>query len=270
MTILVKSDHPAHEQKLIASQVMSYANVHAEQVGFIQKPSLRQAEACLRMAGGEFCGNACMALAVYLASGRRHSPQDWTEVKLEASGTERLIVCQVKREGNDYSCQVAMPLPGSIERRRIHYEGEELELGIIRYEQCIHIVLEVDAFSQTVKEKAQSLAKLLGITLGANLIAILLFRPDTAELAPLIYVPALDSLIWERGCGSGTASIGAYFAWTAKQSVSLPVKQPGGAILVTAQFDDAAVTGLTIEGKVDIVAEGRAFIKSHTEQEWLA
>lgn len=79
-------------------------------------------------------------------------------------------------------------------------------------------------------------------------------------MAPLIYVPPLDSMIWERGCGSGTASLGAYLSWKNKGAIAAQVKQPGGTIQVTADCYKDEVTSLMIEGSVGIVAQGKAFI----------
>ncbi|USK32091.1 diaminopimelate epimerase [Bacillus sp. F19] len=260
MTILIKTNYPVEKYKHIASKIMSYDNVYAEQVGFIEKPVNNKAAAHLQMAGSEFCGNACMALAAFIASEKGLKQNDLTEILLEASGTDQLIMCQVKRNLEEYYCQVAMPIPKKIEQRTIKYEGSDLNMIIVRYHDFIHIVIEVDEFSKTVREKAQSLAKLLGVTLGANLIGILLYKSKSDELAPLIYVPHLDSMIWERGCGSGTASLGAYLAWKNKGGIVAKIRQPGGTINVVAKCQEEELTSLKIEGYVGIVAQGKAFI----------
>ncbi|MGF9699988.1 diaminopimelate epimerase [Paenibacillus sp. MABNR03] len=260
MTVLIKTSHPAEEYQHIASRIMSYDHVYAEQVGFIVPPLRREAAAHLHMAGGEFCGNACMALAAYIASEQEMGPQDFTELLLEVSGTEQLIACQVKKRLNEYDCQVTMPLPKQIERQTIKYEGIDLDLIIVRYEEFIHIVVEVDEFDDAIQKRAQNLARLLGLTLGDKLIGILLYKPQSEELAPLIYVPGLDSLIWERGCGSGTASLGAYLAWKTGREITARIKQPGGSIQVVAQFDEKGLGSIHIEGSVGIVAQGKAFI----------
>jgi len=261
MTILVRTKHPPEEHRHIAAALMAYDHVHAEQVGFIERPQRREADAFLRMAGGEFCGNACMALAAYLADERGLEPDNTAHFVLEVSGTDRNVACQVSRTNEAYVCRVAVPAPIAIERKIVQYEGDELRLAVIRYEHCIHIVIEVEQFSETMRNKAQGLAHLLGRIMGTDLIGILLFKPSTSELAPLIYVPSLDSMVWERGCGSGTASVGAYLAWSSQDSISAAIRQPGGTIRVTAEYDGGeAVTKLSIEGTAGIVALGKAFV----------
>lgn len=260
MTVLVKTNYPVEEYGHVASKIMSYDNVHAEQVGFIEKPKNNKAVAHLQMAGGEFCGNACMALAAFIASEKGLKQYEMTEILLEVSGTDQLITGQVKRNIDEYYCQITMPTPKKIEQRTIKFDGSDLNLIIVRYKEFIHIVIEVEEFDNSIREKAESLAKLLGVTLGVNLIGILLYKAKSDELAPLIYVPHLDSLIWERGCGSGTASLGAYLAWKFKGEVVAKIRQPGGTINVKASYFDEELGCLKIEGSVGIVAQGKAFI----------
>jgi len=265
MTILVKTDHAAEKYNHIATRLMSYDNVYAEQVGFIEPTRRTEAAARLEMAGGEFCGNACMALAAHHASEAGLAHQESMDIMLEVSGTDQLIMCHVKKQQNEYDCQVTMPIPKQIEQRTIRYEGIELDMVIIRYAEFIHIVIEVDDFDDTMKKRAQTLARLLGLTLGDKLIGILLYQSHSEEMAPLIYVPELDSLIWERGCGSGTASVGAYLAWSQQRQITQYIKQPGGAIKVVAQWNGAELGSITIEGSVGIVAQGKAFIDAPAE-----
>ncbi|EGL14954.1 MULTISPECIES: diaminopimelate epimerase [unclassified Paenibacillus] len=260
MTILVRTNHLAEDYKPIAAKMMSYDSVYAEQVGFIEKPGNYEADANLRMAGGEFCGNACMALAAFLASEKGMNPDDFMEIVLEASGTEQLVTCQVQKVKEEYVCRLAMPVPKKIDRKTIKFEGDDLDIVTVRYPDFLHIVIEVDHFNETVRNRAEALAKLLGATSEAKVIGILLFKSHSDELAPLIYVPPLDSLIWERGCGSGTASLGAFLSWKHKGTVSAQIKQPGGTITVMAEWEEDEVTSLSIEGSVGIVAQGRAFV----------
>ncbi|MGX4586134.1 diaminopimelate epimerase [Paenibacillus chitinolyticus] len=260
MTILVRTNHLAEDYMPIAAKMMSYDSVYAEQVGFIEKPGSYEADANLRMAGGEFCGNACMSLAAFLASEKGMKPDDFMEIVLEASGTEQLVTCQVKKVKEEYVCRLAMPVPKKIDEKTIKFEGDDLDIVTVRYPDFLHIVIEVDHFNETVRNRAQALAKLLGAASEASVIGILLFKSQTNELAPLIYVPLLDSMIWERGCGSGTASLGAFLSWKNKGAVSAQIKQPGGIMTVMAEWEEDGVTSLTIEGAVGIVAQGRAFI----------
>jgi diaminopimelate epimerase len=262
MTVLVSTNSPIEEYQSIASQLMSYENVYAEQVGFLQKSCKDKAVVCLQMAGGEFCGNACMAAAVNVAFEKGLKANELMEIFIEASGVDDLVECQVKNVQGSYYCQVNMPLPVKIDQKILECDGDALHVAIVRYREFFHIILEVEEFDEQMRTRAQKLAKLLGVTIGNALVGVLLFKSDTNELAPLIYVPQVGSLIWERGCGSGTASLGAYLSWKSKGNIESPIKQPGGTIHVTAHFDKEEVKSLKIGGLVDLVAQGKAFINT--------
>ncbi|WNS45179.1 diaminopimelate epimerase [Paenibacillus sp. MMS20-IR301] len=261
MTILVKSMHSEEEYAPIASRLMSYDNVFAEQVGFIKQATHPGAVAALNMAGGEFCGNACMALAALTAHQQTIHPSESTTIHLEASGTDQLINCLVqKTDEDDFFCKVMMPVPRNIEARTLKHEGNNYTAGLVQYSDFLHIILEVQQFTGSLKKLAENLARMLEITSSYPLIGVLLFKPDSNELLPLMYVPALDSLVWERGCGSGTASVGAYAAWKNRTLFEAPIQQPGGIIRVSASCEEHKISGVSISGNVSIVAEGKAYI----------
>ena len=88
---------------------------------------------------------------------------------------------------------------------------------------------------------------------------ILLFDEEKSELRPLVSVKDV-TLIWERGCGSGTSAIGAYLAVKAGKSLSVSLKQPGGVMGAEVSMENGKIESLQITGKVSIVAKGTAFI----------
>ncbi|WP_342365039.1 diaminopimelate epimerase [Jeotgalibacillus proteolyticus] len=258
MTVLVTGNKSYESYKEIAAEVMAYDHVHAEQVGFIEKPGNEKADARLQMAGDEFCGNACMSLAAFIAIEKELEGEN--ELFLEVSGSECLIKCRVTKHEDQYCCEVNLPLPEKIKAETIVYEKEELEIVIVSYSGFLHIVVEVDQFNEKMKRKGQALARLLGLSSDRKLIGILFYNPQTKELLPLIYVPKLDSMVWERGCGSGAASIGACLAWKNKTRVAAAIKQPGGSIKTTANYENGRITSLSIKGSVELVAKGKAFV----------
>jgi diaminopimelate epimerase len=258
MTVLVTTEHPIEEYRAIASKLMSYGNVHAEQVGFVQKPESPEADARLHMAADEFCGNACMALAALLASEGEPAGVDSTDVVLETSGVEGFVTCQVRKRRHEYHCQLTMPIPRKVEQAAPVDAGGDSALVV--YQDSLHVVIETDRVDGAVRERAQSLATRLGETWEVPLIGIMLYDPGRRELAPLVHVPSLNSMVWERGCGSGTASVGAYLAWKENGAVAVSVAQPGGTMYVAVSYDQGEMTDIKVSGSVKIVAEGKAYI----------
>ncbi|WNV87592.1 hypothetical protein [Umezawaea sp. Da 62-37] len=260
MTLLIRTEHPEEEYRDIARQIMAYEHLHAEQVGFVQKSESPDADISLRMAGGEFCGNACMALAALTAAEEGLDPGRPMKVVLEVSGTKGLVMCHVVKQGNEYVCELAMPTPWAVESVTLT-DGVGGRSALVRYDNSLHVVIETGRLDQVIREKAQSLAVRLGRTWNVSLVGVMLYDPNSNCLTPLVHVPALGSVVWERGCGSGTASLGAYLAWKNNASVVTSVIQPGGTMKVAADCVQGVLTGIRIEGAVRIVAEGKAYLQ---------
>ncbi|MCC5801672.1 diaminopimelate epimerase [Rossellomorea vietnamensis] len=266
MTVLVKTKHFMEEYEDIAAKIMAYSCLNAEQVGFIEEPQMTGTDSRLQMAGGEFCGNACMSLAAFIASGKMLSPDCSTTILMEVSGTDELVRCNVKNVMGLYRCNMTVPKPTKIEKQTWVVEGEELLITMIYYQEAVHAVWETGELNPSLRRKAETLAQSINSSYEVNLVGVLLYDLETGELSPLIYVPDLNSMMWERGCGSGTGSLGAYLAWKQQACISQPVKQPGGEMHVKTEWSAGAITEVKIEGTVGIVAEGKAFIQMIEEE----
>ena len=267
MTLLVRSRHPERDYRPLAAELLSLGHVHAEQVGFIEPPMSPAAQVRLHMAGDEFCGNACMALAALTVAGLGpgcsdqdgDQDDDQIDVVLESSGTDEVVTCRVEREGPDYHCRLGVPVPLDVEPYPV--PGQEAgRSSLIRYRDALHLVIETDRIDQEARDLAVAAAAQLGSTAGPSLIGVMLYDPRRRDLAPLVSVPSLGSTVWERSCGSGTASLGAYLAVQTGGSVRTSVRQPGGRMHVEADYSAGGVTRLQIGGRVGIVAEGTAYV----------
>ena len=88
--------------------------------------------------------------------------------------------------------------------------------------------------------------------LHADALGILLPREEELCFDPLVYVTQTDTAVWERGCGSGSAAIGAYLTKKHGAPQCVSIRQPGGAIAVTTRCARRTKTlsSLTISGTV--------------------
>jgi diaminopimelate epimerase len=154
-----------------------------------------------------------------------------------------------------------MPLPRAIEQVVLPFEGRSLEVGIVRYRGSFHLVVDLK-LCPLDPPAAERLARLLGVASDEALVGVMLYQPATRELTPLIYLPALDSLIWEQGCGSGSASLGSYLAWRQEAPIQLDLVQPGGTIGVTAACSGHRLASVRIKSRVSIVATGTAYVRA--------
>ncbi|MGH3351695.1 MAG: hypothetical protein ACRDPS_13600 [Nocardioides sp.] len=259
MTVLVTSRHAVGDYRSIATQLLSAGHVHAEQVGFVTAPTSPRAQVRLHMAGDEFCGNACMALAALSAGQLGLGIGARTEIVVDASGTDSAVTCQVEHQDSGYYCRLTMPRPSRVEA----YPFPGVPAGrsaLVRYPDAVHLVVECAEHDQVVRDRAQETAAHLGATEGVPVVGVMLYDPVRGDLAPFINVPSLNSMVWERSCGSGTAALGAYLSARSGGPVRTSVHQPGGSMQVEADHGSDGVTGLRIGGHVRIVAEGTAYV----------
>ena len=261
MTILVESPIPREGQHTIASQLMDYDSVFAEQVGFIEAPlSYPDSWARIQMMGGEFCGNATLSLAALLCIDRNLPLEVKTQIPIESSGTEQLIRCEVTRKKDHVLASLTLPAPSKIESTTLVLEGKSYDLTVVYLDGIIHIILPVQSVTQEELYFAEKAVRTWQDRFETDALGLMLLEEKESRITPLVYVKSTDSLIWERGCGSGTAATGAYLAYKAKQAINLPIAQPGGEIIVKADYLDGSITTLSITGKVKIAARGIAYL----------
>ena len=258
MTLLIETPVPREQHLEIAEKLIAYGSVYAEQAGYIEEPENPLAEKRLQMMAGEFCGNASLSLAAVVAEKKGLKAGEETEIILEVSGADSLVNCHMKKEENGWSGRVAMPLPKAIEYKKLQLEGETYELVEVIFEGISHIIVPVSLWGENAVKKAELAAKEWAEHMPAAF-GILLFDEEKGECQPLVSVQGV-SLIWERGCGSGTSAIGAYLAMKEGRSLSVSLKQPGGIMGVEVSFENGKVASLHITGKVSIVAKGTAYL----------
>ena len=250
MTVIVKTPVPRAEHSRIAAALIDYAGVFAEQAGFTEPGTLSGVKERLQMMGGEFCGNATMCMAALTARDEGISPGEERTVSVEISGADRLLSCRVAFDGSEYTCATAMPLPRSIEELNGY--------ALVRMPGIAHVILRCGD-PESMRAGAEELLREIAAMLDDEAVGLMLYSPQRSELIPLVYVKPTDTMIWERGCGSGSAAVGAFMAYDKQAEVSLQLRQPGGMITARAMWDNG-VSQISIEGKVRIVCEGAAYI----------
>ena len=254
-TVLVRTPVPRDDQPRIAEMLMAHNNLCAEQVGYLEEPGLPGACARLRMAGGEFCGNASMSTAALMAIDDNLPCGAEAEYPLEVSGAGGIVPCRITRNGEStFTGAVGMPLPEEITEAELP-SGRRVPL--IRFQGIAHMLVAEDALFPA---EAEAVIPGLCGALNMDALGMLLMCPEPLRMRPLVYVRSIDSAIWESGCGSGSAALGAYAALQAQREVFLKIAQPGGVICVRAACEHSKVSSVEIHGSVRLAAEGEAFI----------
>ena len=238
MTLLAETPVPEADQPLTAKRLMEQEPA-TEQVGFV---SDTDDGIGLRMAGGEFCGNASMSAAVLylLRKGR-----DGGEVTVHVSGTpEPVPVTAERRPDGTWRGCVEMPRPLSVRKERF---SDGTKRPVVRFPGITHVILE----TEMVQTEAERLAPVWCRELESEALGLMFLDRERGILKPLVYVPSADTLFWESSCASGTTAVGAYLAAEAGTAVRVPLKQPGGTLEIEADPDGK----LILKGTVRLVRQ---------------
>ena len=254
VTVLVTSPVSREKQAAVAARLLAPDCVGGEQVGYLETPTDPRAGARLQMMGGEFCGNAAMALGALLC--RRDGLADGQprSLRLEVSGSSGTVPCAMLREGDDWLGTVRMPLPTSIEQIDLIAGDAMFRAPLVRMPGIAHLIIPAGiGLGET--EVRQYLPQ-WNAAIGADALGALLWNAPSRFINPIVYVPSAGTLVREHGCGSGSAAIGCWLATAAGKTCEMPVNQPGGTILVRAAMLNGKLTVLSINGRVKLIDEG--------------
>ncbi len=259
MTLLVTSPIPRKDQSKCAAILMDYDGVYAEQTGFVEKPSDPKAVARLQMSGGEFCGNATMALAAWIAR-NENCQSAAASLLLEVSGSDSLVECFVTpQKDGTFVGKVQIPLPRGACFQKISFKNTQLSAQIVHMNGITHIIVESSLAKDEEEALIDHVLEHYRDYTNEDALGVLFLDKRNMEMRPFICVPSIKSKVWERGCGTGSAAVAYASALLEKRSVTLPVKQPGGIITASSVYTEGEVREIRIEGRVRIVAEGKAY-----------
>ena len=244
LTCLVLDSVPAEERPAVTGRLMD----RCEQVGYLEKPRQKGQRAALCMMGGEFCGNAAMACAAYLAQTAGAKAE--TVVPLSVSGAKGTVRCVV-RPGPDGLWEGTAAMPPVLETGRTEIGG--MPAALVRMEGIAHLILED---REPEKEEADRLLRMAAARLPDPCVGLLAWDGRTDFMRPLVYVRESGTMVWETGCGSGSTAVGVWLALKKGEGITeTAVAQPGGVIRVQAEVRDGRTKVALITGTVRIGKE---------------
>ena len=242
ITALVESGVAAADQPAVASRIME-RHPDVEQVGFItyaDDAAAADVPVSLRMAGGEFCGNATMCTAaLYMI--RENMPGSAAIMVRVSDAAEPLEVQLRRKDAVSFDAAVTMPPAVGIDELRLA-DGmlpgsDSLSLPIVRMEGIAHVIIEPDSGFFGLKDDpalAETLLRGWCGVLGAECLGMMFLGEGAAlrRLTPLVYVPGADTMFWENSCASGSAAAGIYLAAQAGTPVDVTFDEPAGRLRV--------------------------------------
>lgn len=231
ITLLVETPVAQELQPFVASELL-LREKRGEQVGFIERAD--GFDISVRMAGGEFCGNAAIsAAALYLKENAYKS-----NIEVCLSGIS-LSVKALKDNNNKFQFSAHLKNDSLVDEVLFEYKEKEYKLPIIHLNGISHIIAEKSCIDFAPEDVIKDICK--DINIGA--LGIMTFDSEANSLIPLVFVREGDTLYWEKSCASGTASLGAYLFHKTGNKISLDINEPGGVLNITADKDTLILSG---------------------------
>jgi len=243
-TILVETPVEPKRYGEVAKQLLALPRTHAEQVGFFAAPKQGGAVR-LEMMGGEFCGNALRAAAL------------WQICKTGAFGKKSMAV---EISGCDHPLSVVydpvsgdligeMPLPQAVSE----YEVRGEEARAVCFEGIVHLIVLDHGPEWIEEDEAKTLLRAAAAKFGKAAAGLLLYNPAEKMLYPVVYVVGTDSLYCENSCASGSAAVAAVCALAQGDGTwPLAIAQPGGTLRCEARVENGALTALSVGGVITL------------------
>lgn len=231
ITLLVETPVPRELQPFVASELL-LREKRGEQVGFIVKSN--EHDISVRMAGGEFCGNAAIsAAALYLYLGGTKN-----NVNVCLSGATVPVKC-FGSNNSKFQFGACLKNDAQISEVSFEYSGKFYSLPIVSFYGISHIIADKSSVDFSPEDVIKDVCR----KINAEALGIMMFDFDSNTLTPLVFVPEGDTLYWENSCASGTAAVGAYLFSKTGKNISLDITEPGGTINVSADKNRILLSG---------------------------
>lgn len=259
-TGLILEKTAQQDRSSLAASMMTSASLGTEQIAFADFPGPEPCDYSLAMMGGEFCGNAVRSAAAWMAFDRmRWQPEEITAQSVRSysvacSGAEGIFSCQVKPiDECRFYVSSQMPHPTSVRTEVI--DGRTW--GCVAFQGIVHYICTEPADEAGRSGiVADMLRRTDHVPQGAR--GVLFW--NSGVLDPWVYVSKTNTLCRETSCGSGSAAVGAWEAYTGrKKEGKTAVRQKGGLIDVSYAADHSGIS-ICIGGEVKIEAEGIVYL----------
>lgn len=252
ITALVESMTDIEDQPSAAESIMSL-HPEVEQVGFVRFDAESPYNAGLRMAGGEFCGNAamCTAVSYYLKKKQENAgafmPESPSDILLKVSGSSVPVEVRLEEcaEGT-FKTGILMPDCLEISSRRFTYKGRSEELPVVVMEGISHVIISPDCgFYELMTCRTDAVSAIRTWCRNCAGMGLMFIKKtaDATRLIPLVFIPGCDTMFWENSCASGSAAIGMYLSSQTGKDVDETLLQPGGSLRVRSEKEKIRLYG---------------------------
>ncbi len=250
MTALVSTQVPGYQRADVGRAIMRM-DPEVEQVGFLEPPHWPECSLRLTMAGGEFCGGAVLAAAADAVTDWL-SPGYSTMFPVEAGEVPDFLTVMVQGEEDSFRVTLELPLPSRVDTAALSFGGKSYQMPQVRFPGINYVILPGGSMERDLAEEA--IREWCRVT-DAEAMGMLFYTSSTGEMDPLIYVPAANTLCWERSCAGGSGALGAFLSTMARSDLVTQVKQPGGVVSVKSDFRGGRLQRVAVSADVKKLTE---------------
>jgi len=210
-----------------------------DQVGFAC-PADADTDGRMEMMGGEFCGNATRAYAMYVARQRG----GLSEVRLRVSGCDHVVTAAVDLARG--AARAEMPLPRAVRAAEVEgHAGTLVDLAGIA-----HLVIEGIAPSEDFFRAAEPLFSAIE---GLDAYGVIFLDRTSHRMTPLVKGRGYRHPRLEGSCGSGTiAAPSPKSTGLADGLFEQDYFQPAGVVRASIERRGGAVVSAAIGGPVTL------------------
>ena len=240
ITLFVLDPIERERRAALAAELMRrLPDMKIDQVGFAC-PADADTDGRMEMMGGEFCGNATRAYAMYVARQRG----GLSEVRLRVSGCNHIVTAAVDLARG--AARAEMPLPRAVRAAEVEgHTGTLVDLAGIA-----HLVIEGVAPSEDFFRAAEPLFSAIE---GLDAYGVIFLDRTSHRITPLVKVVDTGTLIWEGSCGSGTIACAvAESTGLADGLFEQDYFQPAGVVRASVERRGGAVVSAAIGGPVTL------------------
>ena len=242
ITIFVLTEVPKEKRAETASKLMAIEQFGAEQVGFLTEPADSRCLCRLEMMGGEFCGNASRALALYLA--KKHGVSG--KMLIGVSGSPEPVEVWADTEKGEAFAK--MPLPKRIEP----FILSGIDCMRVDLDGISHLIAESEMPDKRIVIAAEGMFDEDGSIAAYGM---LFFNKYDMSMIPFVKVKETGSFVREGSCGSGTTAVAASLCVGLKDGKeSFTLSQPAGVITAEVEKKDGKFKAVSIGGSVRLDA----------------
>jgi len=248
VTALVVTPLPEFQRASTGAAIM-LTDPEVERVAFLCPTQWGESAVRVEMAGGEFCAAGLLCGAVYSAANVLQPGMSML-FPVEGDNVSDFVTCLLHMESGHCEAAIDMPLPGGVDTVVLSFGGKNYQMPVVRFGGVTHAILPADAMDHAMAEEA--VREWCRIE-KAEAMGLIFYNSITSYIEPLVYVPAANTLCWERSCADGCAALGAFLATLAKADLVTDVRQPGGVIKVRADWRGGRLSRLSVSTKVEFL-----------------